>query len=224
MTRHRVPILSRPFMPTLDWDGPEWTNIDPLTVTHFHARSSAHRPFTQVKVCLAGDSLHLLFQVDDRHVRSVATNDQQQVCRDSAVECFLAPVVGAGYFNFEFNCGGVKLAYHITDPGTRESGLRHYAPLAQDELDAVAVRATMPRTVLIETTEPITWRLSASIPLAVLARRVGPIDVRAGVAWRANFYKCADRSSHPHWGSWVDLGDAPLNFHQPALFGELSFA
>ncbi|MCH8859253.1 MAG: hypothetical protein IID54_06710 [Proteobacteria bacterium] len=41
--------------------------------------------------------------------------------------------------------------------------------------------------------------------------------------WRGNFYKCGDKTSHPHWGMWSPITNR-LSFHQPALFGDLVFA
>ena len=49
---------------------------------------------------------------------------------------------------------------------------------------------------------------------------VGRLCNLPGQTWRGNFYKCADRSSHPHWASWSPLGE-PLNFHTPQFFGPL---
>jgi hypothetical protein len=45
----------------------------------------------------------------------------------------------------------------------------------------------------------------------------------SGQTWRANLYKCADLSSHPHWGAWAEIGER-LDFHQPSRFGEIAFA
>jgi len=45
----------------------------------------------------------------------------------------------------------------------------------------------------------------------------------AGTEWRANCFKCADETSHPHWASWAPIGEA-LNFHQPQYFGVFHFA
>ena len=44
-----------------------------------------------------------------------------------------------------------------------------------------------------------------------------------GVTWRANFYKCADHTSHPHWLSWSVIGSGKFEFHVPEYFGTLEF-
>jgi hypothetical protein len=61
------------------------------------------------------------------------------------------------------------------------------------------------------------------IPLALFEAYAGALGALPGTSWRANFYKCADRTSHPHWGAWNPIGEV-LNFHKPETFGELRFA
>jgi hypothetical protein len=44
----------------------------------------------------------------------------------------------------------------------------------------------------------------------------------SGQAWRGNFYKCGDETSHPHWGMWAPIREG-FTFHQPRFFGTLHF-
>jgi hypothetical protein len=44
-----------------------------------------------------------------------------------------------------------------------------------------------------------------------------------GVRWRANFYKCAEHNSHPHWLMWAPIDFPKPNFHLPEFFGTLEF-
>ena len=41
--------------------------------------------------------------------------------------------------------------------------------------------------------------------------------------WRANVYKCADKSSHPHWLTWNRVDRVKPDFHRPEFFGTLVF-
>jgi hypothetical protein len=49
-----------------------------------------------------------------------------------------------------------------------------------------------------------------------------PFTIEKGNLWRANFYKCGDDTSHPHWAAWSPVDE--LNFHLPRCFGRLGFA
>lgn len=204
-----IPQAAFPVLAQADWPG-----ALTLDIAHFHPRSSDHRPRTRVSLLHNGELLFLRFDVDDRYVRAVATRNQDQVCRDSCVEAFLAPTPGSGYFNFEFNCGGTMLLYHVTGQINEPGG---FTPVADEWLSRIDVAATQPRIVDPEITDPVSWRLSASIPLALFEHHTGQ---RPGNTWRGNFFKCGDQTSHPHWASWQPIGDR-LRFHQPDKFGEL---
>ena len=38
---------------------------------------------------------------------------------------------------------------------------------------------------------------------------------------RANFYKCGDKTAHPHYLSWSPIHTEKPDFHRPEFFGEL---
>jgi hypothetical protein len=50
---------------------------------------------------------------------------------------------------------------------------------------------------------------------------VRPPEIRG--RWRVNFYKCADRTSHPHWLTWAPVDSPAPNFHLPDAFGIMEF-
>ena len=41
------------------------------------------------------------------------------------------------------------------------------------------------------------------------------------VSVRANFYKCGDKTAHPHFLSWNPVVSSKPDFHRPECFGEL---
>jgi hypothetical protein len=168
------------------------------------------------------DALWAIFRVQDRFVRSVSLNYQDNVCRDSCAEIFVQPKAQSGYFNFEMNCGGTMLVYYIEDPTLTTERFRKYRPVAPEHAQKVRIATTMPRTTPVEIAEPIEWRLEVMIPFSVLEEYVGPLGDVSGQTWRGNLYKCADDSSHPHWASWSPIGEQ-LNFHQPDRFGVWRF-
>ncbi len=214
------PIKRQPELRGL-WVGPAWRHVPFLEVAYFCPESSAHRPVTQCKLLYDADRLYGLFKVDDHYVRSVHTGFQADVYKDSCVEFFVQPKGGAGYFNFEFSCGGAWLASYVTDPTREEGRVRKCAPLSADEGREMLVYHTMPEIVEPEIAKRVVWRLEFAIPLAILEKYAGPIGELGGQMWRANFYKCGSETSHPHWAAWSPIGER--NFHAPSSFGRLRF-
>jgi hypothetical protein len=209
--------------PALDaaWDNPTWATADTLQVAHFHARSSRHRPQVEVRQLHDDATIYTLFRVHDRYVRSVQTALNGPVCTDSCVEFFVRPCAERGYLNFEINAGGTLHLSYIEDPTRTENGFARWKPVPPERAAQVRIASTLPRVVEPEITEPLEWRLAFAVPLALLESYVGPLRPLNGAGWRANYYKCGDRTSHPHWAAWAPVN--VLNFHQPDCFGTITF-
>ncbi len=154
-------------------------------------------------------------------MRCVHTSFQSDVWKDSCVEFFVQPQDAEGYFNFEFNCGGALLASYVTNPARANGRLQEFVPLTPDDDGRIRRFAGLPSVVEPEIAGPLVWRLEFSLPLALLAKYAGPFGAVTGQIWRANFYKCGNETSHPHWLSWRPL--AGRNFHDPSSFGQLVF-
>ena len=203
-----------------EWDGPAWAGVTPLTISHFHSRSSNHQPRVRAKLLHDDTAVYVIFRVEDRHVRSVQVHAQGPVCTDSCVEFFVEPRTGGGYFNFEANAGGTFLLYYIQDHRRGADGFAKSVPVSGDWLRRLRVYHSLPAVVDPELPGPVTWVLEYAIPMALIEAYAGPLGSLSGQTWRGNFFKCADATSHPHWASWAPIGEA-LNFHQPDFFAPL---
>jgi hypothetical protein len=203
------------------WDDPAWAQAETLELSHFRPEGSDHRPRTRARLLHNSDGLTGIFRVEDRYVRSVHEHFGDPVHEDSCVEIFLLPRPGRGYLNFEMSCGGTLHASHITDHRRVPGGFAAFTPLAEAEGQRVLVRSSLPLVVDPEVGTPLDWQLAFFIPLTLVERYVGALGPLAGQSWRANLYKCGDKTSHPHWASWAPV-DA-LNFHLPHCFGTLHF-
>ena len=93
--------------------------------------------------------------------------------------------------------------------------------MPQDDLDSIKRFHTLPKIVDPEIQEPTTWRLGFAIPMSFFTKYTAVNPKLSGQVWHANFTKCADLTSHPHWLSWIPL--SKLDFHLPDEFGELVF-
>lgn len=205
----------------LGWDDPAWAHAETLELSHFRSEGSDHRPRTRARLLRVGDTLAGVFRVEDRWVVARHTRYGDPVYEDSCVEIFLEPLPGRGYLNFEMSAGGALLVGHVTDPRRVPGGFAGYSRLDEREASGVRLRSSLPPRVDPESEEPLDWQLAFEIPKALLEARLGPLGPLAGQAWRANLFKCADRSSHPHWASWAPLDER--NFHLPRCFGWLRF-
>ena len=221
-------VQRAPERPALDgnWDAPAWRGANILRVDHFMAAPGAsdHQPATQAKVIYIDDGLFVFFKVTDRYVVSRHTEFQSRVCTDSCVEFFVQPKPDKGYFNFEMNAGGTLLVSYIEDSTRTPTGFKKFSKLSP-ETDALIPRYhSLPAHIEPEMAGPVEWCMEYFIPFSLLERYVGPLGNVAGQTWRANFFKCADESSHPHWASWAPLdADFAGGFHRPDKFGALRF-
>ncbi|MCK6487065.1 MAG: carbohydrate-binding family 9-like protein [Planctomycetes bacterium] len=217
-----VPRLAAPPAPGTAEDDPAWSGAARVPVDRWRREGSGHRPRTTVRLARHQRTLHLLWSVDDLHVVSRTTGINGPVCRDSCVEFFVGPAGCPGYFNLELNAGGsVHLGYGTDAPWRGGEAARRLVDPGLIQ-DGVRVATSLPAVVDPERHGPCRWLLRAELDLDLLAAAAGT-PVEAAGMWQGNFYKCADRSSHPHWASWSPLGEV-LDFHQPARFGALVFA
>jgi hypothetical protein len=207
---------------TPEWELPPWDDTAPAKIDRFRPESSDHHPATDFKLLYTNEALHGIFRVEDRYVLSMQTTYGAPVHTDSCVEFFVQPREDAGYFNFEFNAGGTLNVSYVTDPTRLPGGaLKRAEPLPWAVAEQVAIAQSLPKTITPEIAEPTIWTLAFSIPFAVFEPYLAAVTPKRGDRWRANFYKCGDETSHPHWAAWSEVDQK--NFHLPKLFGELLF-
>jgi hypothetical protein len=207
--------------PTIDadWNKAAWRGVTPVTLEYYMGEEPAHQPKVQVKAAYDDEFLYLIWKVEDRFVLARRTEHQQDVCRDSCVEFFFTPggdPEERGYFNLETSCAGVKLfGAHVVGGKDEKFTATDFASI----LTANSLKGPIDPEIV----EPTTWTLEYKIPLGLLERLARIERPEPGVTWRANFYKCADDASHPHWLTWSPVTNARPSFHLPKYFGILAF-
>lgn len=114
------------------------------------------------------------------------------------------------------------LLYYVTDTTRRPDGeFVGFLPLPPEEGSQVRRYHSLPERVEPEIEEDTEWVLEFAIPFTLFEKYIGALGDKAGQEWRANFYKCGDATSHPHWASWAPL--PKTDFHLPECFGEIVF-
>jgi len=217
--RYQVHRLAEPFKLDGDWDKAVWRDVAALDIDKYVGHKPEHFPKAQAKLLYDEAFIYVIFRVEDRYVRAVASKHQDSVCRDSCVEFFFTPGddIAQGYFNLEMNCGGTILLYHQTGRDENRSDIPVWA------CEQIEVRHSLPKIVEPEITEPVTWTVEYRVAFDLLEKFAPVARPAAGALWRANFYKCGDETSHPHWLSWAPIALPKPDFHRPEFFGELGF-
>ncbi|MDQ1328144.1 MAG: Carb-bd dom fam9 protein [Candidatus Poribacteria bacterium] len=201
------------------WDKPQWRNIKSIEIKNHMGEKPKYQPATKVKMVYDDEHIYVIFRVEDQYVRSVAEEYHGPVWRDSCVEFFFTPGqdLTLGYLNLEVNCGGTALLHYQKSPG-QDVKEAHVA-----DMDQIKIAHSLPKIVDPEITEPIVWTIEYRLPFAVIQKYCQITMPEPGGVWRANFYKCAESNSHPHWLTWSFVEHRQPNFHLPAFFGTLEF-
>ncbi|MCG8306972.1 MAG: carbohydrate-binding family 9-like protein [Cytophagales bacterium] len=201
------------------WNKLPWNRIKPIQIDQFMGDRPTHFPFTQAKLGYDDEAIYVIFRVEDQYVKAVHTDHQDPVYQDSCVEFFFTPEsdIDAGYFNLEMNCGGTMLFHHQMKPGTDKVNIN------SDDIPMMTVAHSLPEVVDPEIEDKTTWMVEYRIPFSMLKKYHDFSAPETGAIWRANFYKCADKTSHPHWLTWAPVDFPRPNFHLPKYFGILEF-
>lgn len=175
--------------------------------------SFPHKPDCSFKIARTADKLYLKFFVKDSNLRAIYTVDQEPVWQDSCVEFFCKQPDMPHYYNFEFNCIGTCLA---TSRVARNEGIK---PLSGEELQKVERFSSLGTSAIEEKEGDFEWSLTVAIPFSI----IGMQDLENPSKLTANFYKCGDGTSRPHYISWNVIATENPDFHRPDFFGELNF-
>lgn len=168
-----------------------------------------YAPLCGGRVARTRDALVVDFRVSGLDLRARNTADNGRQWEDSCVEVFIQDPDGAPYYNFEINALGKVLACKGPERHNR-------TPRPAEEMEQI-LRFTQMEGGPLEQEGIHTWRVGVVIPFRLLG-----IDLeRLPRSIRANFYKCGDKTAHPHFLSWSPVETPKPDFHRPEFFGEL---
>jgi hypothetical protein len=201
------------------WDTEIWNNTSSIILGNFMGDKPSHFPKTEVKLRYDKDNIYVIFSVFDKYIKAIATETHGRVWEDSCVEFFFSPGPDTerGYFNFEANCKGVFLLQYHVDNG-KTNGF-----VSLEDCEKIKIAHSLKKEVEQESNESENWILEYCIPISILSNYMKVDKPDHGVSWRANFYKCADKTSHPHWLTWNYVDYPKPKFHLPEFFGRLDF-
>ena len=216
---YQVKKLKKPMKIDADWNKSQWKKIKEINILQHMGKIPAFIPTAKAKMMYDEQNVYVIFLVNDRFVRSVAEEYNGPVFRDACVEFFFSPDTSLpdGYFNLETNAGGAILMHYQIFQKTPNQ------VLAADDIKKIEIAHSLPAKVDPEIKEPVTWTLEYRIPIDMLKKFSNVTQPKAGVTWRANFFKTASTTSNPHYITWSFVDNPTPRFHLPQFFGTLRF-
>lgn len=202
-----------------DWNKEFWNDTEALKIKNYMGEKPEHFPETIAKLKYDENNIYVIFRVDDQYIKAVETKTNGRVWEDSCVEFFFTPGpdTDIGYFNFEANCKGVYLfQYHLTDENRSDF-------VSIEDCKEISISHSLKKDVTNELSDPESWTIEYKIPIRILSNYMMVDKPDSDVIWRANFYKCADLTSHPHWLTWAPVDYPAPKFHLPEFFGRILF-
>ena len=170
-----------------------------------------YAPVCAGRIARTEGSLVVDFRVSGLDLRAQNKEDNGSQWEDSCVEFFVEDPDGSVYYNFEVNALGKVLA---CSGAGRANRVRRPA----EEMEAIARFASVSK-VDTEKEGLQNWRVCIIIPFELIG--IDPENLPKKI--RANFYKCGDKTAHPHYVSWAPIDTPQPDFHRPEFFGELRF-
>jgi len=172
-----------------------------------------YKPDVALAMAYSDHEIFLKFYVTENYFKAEKTESNQMVCEDSCVEFFVSPE-DDGYYNLEFNAIGTCLLGF----GTRRADSKRADPDIISKIRRLTTSGTEP---VSEKIGKYGWTLTIAIPFEVFFHH----DIKdvKGKLFRANFYKCGDKLTVPHYVTWNPVDTENPDFHRPEHFGLLKF-
>lgn len=166
-------------------------------------------PKTYFKILRGPCGLSVLMHTEERDFRA-EEKENDEVCYDSCMEFFYKPSPwDTRYFNFEINPKGVM---NLSIGDTRFERCMITERKAFD---------------IVSAAKEGDWTLKLYVPDSFIKVWFTDLDKlssgnKSPIA-KANFYKCGEKTNHPHYAAWSKIEADEIDFHIPDFFGELFF-
>ncbi len=173
-----------------------------------------YRPEVRFNIAWGEGEIYIKYYVREKHTKAEKSRTNEMVCEDSCVEFFVAPEDDGIYYNFEFNPIGTALM------GSGHG--RHDSVRAEPAIvDNIRRLTTLGSEPFGEISGDIKWELTLAIPTEIFFRH--KVESLEGKSFRANFYKCGDKLTTPHFVTWNPVETEKPDYHRPEYFGILKF-
>lgn len=189
-------------------------NTDIQSINTINWKEFSYKPNVKFRIAYCQDNILLKYYVNEKNIMAKETKINGDVYKDSCVEFFISPDQNDTYYNFEFNCIGIP---HVGfgKIGTKRNLIRH------EILKLITIKSSLGNQPFDEKTGEYQWEMMILIPKECFAHNKN--IVFKGLVANANFYKCGDNTSKPHFITWNPVETKKPDYHQPKYFGEIIF-
>ena len=173
-----------------------------------------YKPDVALSLAYSDYEIFLKYYITENFFKAEKTDTNQMVCEDSCVEFFVSPEDDGIYYNMEFNAIGTCLL----GIGTGRADSKKVRPGIISKIRRLTTAGTEP---FKEKKGEFVWTITIAIPFEVFFHH--QINDLKGKIFRANFYKCGDKLTVPHYVTWNPIGTEEPDYHRPEHFGLLKF-
>ena len=176
--------------------------------------SFSYKPNVKFKIAHCQNQILLKFHVTEKTIKAKETRVNGDIYKDSCVEFFISTNRDTTYYNFEFNCIGIP---HL---GYRQTG-KDPILIDPEKIKLISVKSSLGNQPFEEKIGEFQWELMVIIPKECFAYDTN-LELN-NLNATANFYKCGNDTSKPHYVTWNPVGTKDPDYHQPDYFGNISF-
>lgn len=188
------------------------TVTNPIDILNWE-KAFPYKPDLKFRIGHCGNEIWLKFYVKEKNILAQETRINGDVYKDSTVEFFIS-TDGENYYNFEFNCIGTPHVGHGPGRGNR-------TPVAVNVLKEIKIKSTLGNQPFTEKSGKFEWEMMIRIPIKCFT--FDKIETLNGLKATANFYKCGDATSDPHFVSWNPIKTESPDYHRLDFFGNVEF-
>lgn len=185
-----------------------------LHIDTINWKGYSYKPQVQLSIAYSENEIFLKYYIHENDFKAEKRVSNQMVCEDSCVEFFVSPGEDDIYYNIEFNGIGTCLM------GTG-TGRVNNTKVSPDVISGIRRLSSAGNNPVKEQIGEFSWSITIAIPFKVFF--LHKIKDLKGKTFRANFYKCGDKLTVPHYVTWNPVGTVKPDFHQPEYFGILKF-
>jgi hypothetical protein len=202
-------------IPTLDEISDKLDKLDSKHIIDIvNWNDFSYKPDVSFSIGYTSREILLKYYITEQYFKAEKTETNEMVCEDSCVEFFVSPVDDGTYYNFEFNGIGTCLLGN----GTGREDSKRVDP---GIVSKIRRQTSVGKNPVKELKGPFSWTITIAIPIETFFQH--KIKELKGKTFRANFYKCGDMLSVPHFLTWNPVGTEKPDYHRPEYFGVIKF-